>query len=383
MNNVRLLDLDVYVSLDSEMMNTIKERTKERYASLKLLSHDIGITRQGLSFFLGGRATMTKNLRVISDKLGISEEEIQNHVSGVYSGPYKKFRYNLGFPIELNPMHIRLASHVAGDSSLEKHHCRWYQKSLLGGEFITDLIKQLSGRQIKAGTKCAYGIPILLLDVVCSALGLARRDLKSKDFVNKLIGLPREYGVQFLAAFIVDEGHIGQSYIKVVNTDYALLEEVRNLMISLGYSCSGIGISNNRVGKYITIRGSATKVNYTLYSIIIRADGFAKLKNDIDFSMKKYGKVAGLWHKQEVFESMFERLDMNYLRERRRTKNQIIPMLISEMHNGPIKTKEISYRLSIPNKRVYKILFRMEKRNIVRKVGPGVFALPNHENELS
>lgn len=378
MKNVKLLDLNVYVECSKKLRKLLLEKMKEKGFSIRGLARESNIPHSIIIPFLKGKSIRTENFLKIIKTLQIGEETIKGLNLKIRSGPYNPFEYKFKFPIKLNPLHIRLAAHVLGDSSLERYGCRWYQKSKSGGKLLGNLVYELSRKRIKRGVKDSYGIPVILLDIVCVALNLSRNDLKTSKFVKKLLLLGREYKIEFLAAFIVDEGYISQSSIRIRNTDLELLKQLRKLILSLNYSCSGIKVCRNDVGNEIKIKNRKAKVNYPLKELLLYADGLVNFKEDIERLIKEYGKITGLWHKQKLLEKWSKRVDLNYLYKRRESKSRIIPTIKQLIEKEPVKVLNLSKRFNISYYRIYKILYRMEKRKLIKKISSGTFALPDY-----
>lgn len=373
MGEVNLFDLNVYVQNNKEITTKIKEKLKERNISINNLSKKINLSNSTLYPFLKGASMKSQNLKKIFDYLNIDKKNIKK-VLIINSGPYGFRKYNFKFPIRINPLYVRLISHFLGDSSLEKHGCRWYQKNGLGRKYMRDLIYSLINIKVKEGKKNSYGIPIIIADIVCSALKLNRRDLKTQKFINKINHLHKEFKLQLLAAVIVDEGHITNSLIKIANTNKSLLESLIKLISSLNYSCSKIKISRNKIKKIIEINGRKARINKKLYNIFIYADGLLKFRKDIDLMIKKYGKNSGLWHKQDSLLKFSSKVNLKRLEKTRDSKNRLIPIIRKKIKNKPISIKEFSKINNIDYIRAYKLFFRLKENGEIQKISAGIFA---------
>jgi len=307
---------------------------------------------------------------------------MEEYVLGVFSNQYQTVQYNFNFPIKVSPLHIRLTSHILGDGCLERKGARWYQKSKIGGKRFIELIYQLCNRKIGKTKKDSYTIPAILMDFVCISIGLSREDLKTSKMIEVVSNLPREYRIQLLAALIVDEGSVCKSVIKIVNTDKKLLESLRWLIISLGYSCSDIRKSNNNKGKEIIIKNCKTKVNANLRNIFVYADGLKKFSDDIKKMTEKYGSVADLWQKQEKLEKMSTKVDIEKLEKRRETLKKLIPLIRKQIEKEPINVSKFAKEQKIKYPRAHKIFSRLKKRKELRKIGIGLFASNNYNGSI-
>lgn len=380
-NKVNLFDLDVYIENNEEITRIIKEALEERNLTIRKISRDINLSNQTIYHFLRGNSMRSKNLRKIIDFLEIDPKLIENALPIIYSGPCKYFKYSFKFPLELSPLHIRVVSHFLGDSCLEKDGCRWTQKSDMGGENMIKLIEMLVNFKINKGTKNAYGIPILLGDIVAKSLDLKRAELNSSLFVKKVNSMSTESRVQLLAAFIVDEGHIRKSTIQIVNADLELLKELKILCDSLGYNCSEIKTEKQK-GQTRLIKGKLANVNHDSHVFFIYADGLLKLKEDLDKIIKKYGPILNLWQKQEDLNKYSKLVDLNKVYKRRATKQEIIPLILDKVDEGPLIVSSFAKENNLSSFRAGKIFHRLEKRGKIKRIFIGMYARNDYNGPI-
>lgn len=366
-NKVNLFDLDTQIVCNEEISRSIRNKLYEMGHTVKSLSRCISISDTAIYHFLNGNSMKPNNLKELIKFLGISVGDIEKSEPLIRSGP-NKFKFN--FPIELTPLNIRVVSHFLGDCCLEKYGCRWTQKSKIGGENMIKLIESLVSFKIKRGTKNTYGIPILLGDIVAKALDIKRNELKSSIFVNRVHKLPKEFKIQLLAAFIVDEGHVRKSTIQISNTDLELLQKLKKLCVSLGYPCSKI-IEDKRKDKTRMIKGEMAQVNHQPLTLFMYADGLLKFKKDLDNMIIKYGTIMGLWQKQDELIKYSKVVDLNKVYKGRVTKQEIIPLILNEIAQGPINISEFSKENNLENYRVNKIFRRLCNRNIIKRISVG------------
>jgi len=376
---INIFDLNIYIENNEQITKIIQNKLKEKDLSIRDLSKKINLSNTTIYSFLKGSSMRSQNLKKIFDFLNIHREYLEKLNLTIFSGPYKFRKYNLRFPIKLTPLHIRVVSHFLGDSSLEKYGCRWYQKSNIGGKFMINLIYHLLNIKIKKGKKNSYGIPIIIGDIVCSPLKLLRKDLKSHKFIDKINILSKESKIQLLAAIIVDEGHISKSSIKISNTNLKLLESLRNLILSLGYSCSEIKNYHSNIGKEISIKNKKTRVNYNLYDLHIYADGLLKFKEDLSKMIKGYGNFVSLWQKQNDLLKFSSKVNLNRLKKTRISKNNLIPLIKKEILFNPISIKEFANKHNLNYIRAYKLFFRLKEKGEIKKISTGIFASKDYD----
>ncbi|MCG2718666.1 MAG: helix-turn-helix transcriptional regulator, partial [Nanoarchaeota archaeon] len=171
---ISIFNLNGYIESNKKIIKLIDQKLKEKGLSIRELSRNTSISHTVIIDFLKGSSMKIKNLEKIIRFIKIDNIYIEKLNPLLHSSPYKFRKYNLKFPLKLNPLNIRVVAHFLGDSSLEARGCRWYQKSEIGGDYMVRLIKKLSGITIKKGTKDSYGIPTILGDIVCYALNLQR-----------------------------------------------------------------------------------------------------------------------------------------------------------------------------------------------------------------
>ncbi|MCG2717620.1 MAG: hypothetical protein L6408_02145, partial [Nanoarchaeota archaeon] len=205
-----------------------------------------------------------------------------------------------------------------------------------------------------------------------------RIELKSSSLIKKLNYLPKEYKIQLLAAIIVDEGSVLKSNIKIYNTNLKIMKELKQLIESLGYSCSAIKINKRRHKKILIIKGQEAKMNYDLHIIWIHAASLLKFKEDLDKTIKKYGNIAGLWHKQKDLIKWGERVDLKRIKKTKMSKKKIIPLIKKEIKKNPLKVLEFAKEQDLDYIRAYKLFFRLKQKGKIKKISTGVFASNNY-----
>jgi len=378
LKSVNIFDLDVYIENNEQITKLFSNELNDKNFSIRGLSRKTGLSHTTISLFLKGKSMKSRNLEKIVEILKIDKTQFGKLSLTIHSDPYKLRKYNMTFPIKLTPLHIRLVSHLLGDSSLEKYGCRWYQQDNSGGKCMVELINLLIGIEVKKTAKDSYGLPIIILDIAGAALNLSRKDLKTPKLIKKALNLPKEFRLQLLAALIVDEGHITKSIIKIANTNLVLLKSLKKLVDSLGYSCS-IKSYKLKVGRQIMIKNQKARINYQLYNLLIYADGLLKFKQDLDNMIKNYGDIVSLWHKQKDLIKFSGSVDMQKLEKTRISKNNIIPKIREEIIKKPIKINEFAKKYNLNYIRAYKLFFRLKEKEEIKKISTGVFASVNYE----
>ncbi len=377
---IHFYDLDVFLELPNSSRLQIQNKMKRKNISLRRLEKLTGSPRQSISpFIFKNKATKSKTVLKVLNALKLRPDDIENHKLTVYTNPYKNRKVTFKFPIIYTPLHTRLLAHIIGDSALEKNSCRWYQKNIEGLQALSKLIKNLININTKI-IKDTCGIPFLLIKIICSVLDINITDIKKCAYVSSIAELSKDHKIQFLSGIIVDEGSIRKSTINITNTNYNLLRGLVKILDSLSYSHSGIKrVKNCEIGKKIWIKNKECKINFQQYILTVHADSIFKLNKELKKHIQKYGKVAGLWHKQHALNHWAKKVDINYIHKARKTKRHIIPKIFQLVEQKPYKVGEIAQILDISYIRAYKILYRLKNRGEIKKCSAGIFSSNNFE----
>ncbi len=232
--------------------------------------------------------------------LGFDLVEAENAILKVtYFGCNKEY----AFIKKVNPLVFRVACHVIGDgSNPSRNTFRWIQKNKNSGGMIT-LIKHITNTypktiQPKDCDSNHITIVAYFYRLLKYGMNIDMKAIKSAKTIGTFLTLPKDYLIQLLAAFIVDEGCIrsknAKSLILSQSKEDVLMEFVK-ILDKLGYEHSGMQkeISNPDLKKY---------ANYTMFRVNIYAKGVFKFYNDLQGLISQYGPLAGLWHKQDKLE---------------------------------------------------------------------------------
>jgi hypothetical protein len=277
---------NLYVLLGKRDWGTISSFLKG--CNLVGLSQKLGIRDTVLASIRDSpkQSILVTNLQKLCNHIGVDLAQVERNVSGVRfstRGDLEK----LSFPFFMNIYSWRVLCHIAGDGNVHFRKypdLRWIQLPENQKPMRT-LLAQLS--RIVGGESDQVWYPKALTYAILGTIrGITFRDLRTPSFIQFVINLPpnyREWKVQFLAAFIVDDGCISQD-IAFYQKDEQVLKLIMNLCDQLEYDHSSI---------YVQERDGVN--NFQL-----RQEGIQDFLYDIKPLYEK-DPLLGLWHKQEAF----------------------------------------------------------------------------------
>jgi len=290
------------------------------------------------------------------------------------TGAYNRVYHN-PFPFKINPLVIRLASHLIGDGSIGNGHFRYSQQNVNSisklSENITKPIKHLKKNKSfnKDGSfkEYQFHIPTFVVKLVCHALSINRSDIKSSIFLEKCLQLPRDYRIQVLCGIFVDEGSVKGRTIRMI--DKKIVENICYLIDSLGYRRSEM--SGNTQKLYYNGLPYFVKTFKAQLFVI----GLLKFAEDIEMSIRKYGILAGLWTKQRSLEMELKKHDINYvsnIEEFQKLREAVIKEFKKKQI---IKSKNI-IKKSKRNRHSIEYLFKtLSKEVIAKRISRGTYSL--------
>lgn len=242
---------------------------------------------------------------------------------------------NQRFPLKMNIYAWRIICHILGDGNIgfgdnRRPYARWIQLRK-NQRSMRALIAKLGGSA--GGEKDQVYIPNGLIYPYVQTMPLCIGQLNTVDFVRFIYNLPmsfKDYKVQFLAAFIVDEGCVNRSDISLTQKSLEVLEQIKEICSQLEYNVS----SNYR-----------DKRN-NVYSFQLRSQAVAKFENDL--KKNSNGDILlQLWQKQEKLENSVLNTDFERIKDNKRSK-ELIKLLLNLVYQNPgISTNELFQNESV------------------------------------
>jgi len=291
---------DFRVIISEKMIKRIKEKIKIFGGPLALFK-TTHITPAVYYRLINKKGSSIKNYQEILINLDLNLDEAEKEIIGLtYNGCNKIYPFKKYF----NPLLFRIVCHIIGDGNVSKKYgtCRWIQHKN-NSSWLIDIMKQelgfALGRVESTNKTCEMiTIPAYFAILIKNILGFGINSIKSAETIEKFIDYPKSYRLQFLAAFIVDEGHIRYKNARsliISQSDENMLKMVSKLLDSLGYHHSKI---YREISKAYLEKGMIKKIfRLNIYSLGVNA-----FNKDIQEMVTKHGKYAGLWHKQKQLE---------------------------------------------------------------------------------
>ncbi len=309
-------------------------------------------------WFYGIEKTSKKTRRMslwaiieIAKKNNINLKKIEQNVLDICSigrGTSVKAK----FPLYLTPELVSIAFHLFGDGYLAKkgqqsHYRQVNQEGL--NNFKQKLLNCFGKFNIVISEKSKIAIPKVLSEFLKEYLNLGSC-YWNKSRINKTIKkLPKEFLLAGLNAFIVDEGHIGES-IEIYSGNKLLLQDIKEIAEKLGYNTSKIDIKIYKKSKTYRTRISTKNAQLLL--------------QDIQLLSKKF-PTCGLAHKEHLLEEIVRRQTRDWkTRPTGETKERIITLLTK----GNINSKELRLKLNISGSTLREHLITLEAQNKVKRI---------------
>lgn len=279
--------------------------------------------------------------------LKISKIELERNIRSykIENGGLKIHHVKL--PIKIDTIAAMITSHLMFDGWVESSgRSSYFQKEYKALKTFIQKIEYMVGKvEVKNSRKVFYP-PTFLVK-------LLRKFYEIDSFSSDKVKIPGKIKngtwkdkLAVVVAAIIDEGHIDSYGITVELKNENLLNDLRSILVSLGYHCSNVTPHKGRKTKIITIYG------------------LSKFHEDIK-RLNSFYPLCNLAHKQPLFINHLRRIKRNWWRRKRGvTKINIIKLL----SKSPMKTLDLSFKLNIDRKRTLRHLNWFKKMGIVSKV---------------
>ena len=238
------------------------------------------------------------NLIKLSNALKLDLQSMEKSIRGIrfsQTGDLEK----ITFPFKMDIYSWRAICHIIGDGTLDRRYKfpshAWTQKPK-NQEMMRTLLGKLSRRP--SGRSIRVNFPKGLTYVIIAAIpDLKAEDLKTNKFVRFVLGLPSKYRnwkVQFLAAFLIDDGSVSNN-ISFAQKDINILTDVMQLCDQLGYDHSPYPPD---------LHGNGRAYIFRLYQT-----GIIQFYEDLQRTAFK-DPLLGLWHKQPKLDTIIKSYDL-------------------------------------------------------------------------
>ncbi len=355
---------NLYVLLRREMWEIFSNYLKG--FTLSVISQQLKISPNILSNIRNNphQTIIVPNLQKICLGIGLDLEVVEKSTQAV------RFHRNgeleaLSFPFNIDIYAWRLICHIIGDGSVSEDKDHVFPKLQWNQLFkhqnhIRALIKRLSrlsgGKSIKV-----YYPKALTYAIIGTMPGITIQDLGTPKFIQYVFDLPlsyKDWKVQFLAAFLLDDGSVSRT-ISFTQKDKTTLEYIMRLCDQLGYDHSPY-----------PPRVKSPDVHY----FQLRQAGIEQFHVDL-YQCFSQDPLLGLWHKQEKFQLLASSFSLKRGYQIRRVKEVCIAIIrilgdhqirnTKELRNHP----ELYSLLEGQNpKKFYKRLNYLLKMGLIREV---------------
>ncbi len=269
------------------------------------------------------------------------------------------------FPFELTPLAFRIVAHLIGDGNPSKGS--FYQKNK-HIHYMVDLIEKVLNMRVNYYEDykgvCELCVPNFIIQCVSAKLDTQQSKIKSKTFFDKIRLLSKDYKVQTVAAFFVDEGSIKTRRIRFVQKDPEILEGLALVLNSLGYPHTGL-------------RPAKTKLKgkeFGYYYLDLHPDGAGVFFHDVNELVKRYGIMAGLWQKHHAVGKYIQNVNVGISLKRRETKG-IQKTLIEKFRRHVFSISGLSSQFGISYSRAADIFRSLKNKEKAKRVGMGLYQI--------
>ncbi|MBU3904804.1 MAG: hypothetical protein KJ906_01485 [Nanoarchaeota archaeon] len=344
------------------LRNMVRERIRENYGSLRKWQKIYKLSDYHHRK-LHKKFTRSDILFKIIDSVNIPRHMAEKYINEVLL--WNEMYLKIKFPYELNPFHIRIASHVIGDGSCYKTDkfvgfC-WGQKDVEPLKLLQEDILEIKFRGKRNNR---ISISKFIMKIVCSALDIDIEKFSKEDFLEKIISLSREFRIQVLTAIIEDESTIENCRIVIRLGDSKLLDIIIKLIDSLDYE---------RSSKSVCIYNTVRYGKYKVYGVAINSLGARKYNKDLVNMRIKYGNLLDLWTKRKGLDNLLTR---KVLLSGKKENRNLSNFIINNYTKGDIiKPKSLMNDMGLRSNRIYSVLRYMYKKGHIEKINKGLYKL--------
>lgn len=313
--------------------------------------------RVGLRYLNGGR--FHGNLKTggylrlgpllyIIEHLGIQRSELEANITAYKCSNSGEKIIKPKLPIIVDPIFDMLVAHHIFDGSIVLNDRATYrQKSVLAAKRFREKVESVIGKLRRASEDPnSFYIPRFLARIFKAEYGC--------NFYSNSARIPRaitsgSWGsrMSVLIAAVIDEGTIDESNVEVYSANQTLLEDIRNIALSLDYECSQITRYKRRQLFYFNFKP------------------FKKFYSDIRILTRKYPS-CDLAHQQVALEFHVNRRKRWWWKRRTGITKK---MIIRELINGPRSSVELAYKTQIAAGRICRHLNSLAEVGLDKKVG--------------
>jgi hypothetical protein len=356
---IQLWDLNGFVYLSKHFIQYYEIKAKKY--GLSKLSNRLNVTYSTVAFYRRQKLVSIRFLENVCSILKIDKVFAQESV--VKFTQNLKDKYEIKFPMRLNPLHLREVSMILGDGtgSLDKP-CRWsqnYPNILWDVKLIRKLLNfKVKYRPVDSRKCCVINIPKVLVESIAIFLNLKSTEIKSDEFFSKLCELPRKWQFQVFAQLVVDEGSPDNVFI-VSQYHPAVKNGIICLLKNLGYQFSEIK-----------------------NGIYIHTESFPLIQQDLRIAESTFGKIGGFWFKRDRFRDACIEINSEFSKNTRLYNSEFANIISNLKLLQKIFTYgELKKLVSMPEEALIRRINRSIKSKIILKIGYGMYVFSEHSND--
>lgn len=277
-NEIHVWELKGLIYLNNIFIKSYEKRLKD-YGVGKL-ADEMNVDYNTITIYRRNKPINIRLLERICEKLGINKIHAEESI--IKFTQNLKTKYDIKFPIKIDPLSLRAVSMIIGDGSTEATFSVWSQhhKNIHYG---VELLKQTVNYEppirgpISGNKNCkVISIPKFLVDIIAKETDC--HNFKSEKFFDKICKLPRNWRFQVFAQLVVDEGSPDNSFM-IHQSSEDIRHGIMKLSNSLGYN-----FTQAKRGVYIN------------------TESIPEIEKDWKGAKQEFGYLGGFWFKDERFE---------------------------------------------------------------------------------
>ena len=280
---------------------------------------------------------------------GFTKSEVEAQIVAYKCGNSGEEVTKPKLPLKRNPVFAAILVHHIFDGSVSGGDRGTYrQANLIAAKSLREKVEFLIGEvKRRSVDPNSFYIPRFLARSFRKEYGCRFFDTYSARIPDAILNGSRDSKMAVLAAAIVDEGTVDNTSAEIYLANENLMNDVRNIALSLGYACSEIRKYKNR----------------QLFCFKIRP--LEKLHSDMLTLTRKYPPLD-LAHQQVLLEFHVRRRKRQWWK---RGSSATKKMIIEKLKVCPTTSKKMMLELGVTSDRINRHLKTLEAAGLVEKCG--------------
>ncbi len=297
----------------------------------------------------GGGYIRLGPLLYIATWVGIAKSEVEENIVAYKCGNSGEEVIKPKLPINRNPVFAAIFAHHIFDGSVSRRDKGTYrQENSIAAKSFREKVEFLIGEvKRRSEDPNSFYIPRFLAKLFRKEYSCRFFGTYSARIPDTILNGPRASKMAILAAAIVDEGTIDSASVEIYLANETLINDVKNIALSLGYACS-------KIRKYRTRR---------LFCLSIRP--LEKLYSNMTALTRKYPPL-NLAHQQAILEFHISRRKRPWWR---RGTGATKKMIIEKLKVCPATSRKLMLELGVSSDRIRRHLKVLEAAGPVEKCG--------------